>query len=320
MDSSQLRQRIIALYTATQPDGSMLGIEEIGPILGIHPSTVSYHLRRAGVPRRPKGQSKIFPHHRAEIIRQYTTRLPDGSWKGSSLIARDLGISDSAVQNVLNDAGIPIRSGKESHAYGKRCGPIKYTARLETPSLCVCGCGTPTKWDRGHRRWARFVPGHRYKDAPYKNEAWLREQYILLRRSAVEIAADFGVNQTTVIRHLEQFGIERRDAREAHKGVQAGAKNPAWKGGTTPERQQLYKTDEWKALLRSIYARDSYTCQRCKHGTTGGRSMRSSVAHHIKSFSEYPDLRMEPSNLITLCRKCHLWVHSLENIAREFLG
>lgn len=319
MDLSQIKQRIADLYTTPCADGAILGIKEISNILGVHQSTVAYHLKRMDIPRRKKGPHKITPAMKIEIVRQYTTQLPDGTWKGSEMIARDLGISGSAVQLILHEMNVPIRSASESHAHGKRCGPIKYTEQLGAPALCACGCGTPTKWERTHRRWAIFVPGHRYKDAPYKDESWLREQYLERRRNAPEIAAECNVNVTTIIRYMERYGIERRTTKESLKGVQAGAKNPAWKGGVTPERQRLYKQGGWREFTKQIFARDGYVCQRCKQGISGNKK-RSGAAHHIKSWAGHPELRFDPTNVITLCRKCHLWVHSRANVAREFLG
>jgi hypothetical protein len=96
-----------------------------------------------------------------------------------------------------------------------------------------------------------------------------------------------------------------------------GAKNPAWKGGVTPERQRLYKTAEWKAALAATFARDDYHCRRCGTAKTGGVVLH---AHHIASFAEHQERRFDLDNLVTLCRTCHLWVHSKQNIANEFLA
>ena len=312
-------RKIIDLYTAPLVDGRRLTMAEVAETFGIGRDRVWQILHRYGV-RGVKGPRKITPAMRAEVVRQYTARLPDGTWKGSKLIAADLGMSDVSVLDILHNTGVVVRGAKEAHAHGKRCGPFKHMAQFEEPPVCVCGCGTPVQWVRSAYKWAKYALGHYRPDKPYKNEQWLLEQYEVQRRTLANIAEECGVELTSVVNYMKVFGIARRDARESHKGTQAGERNPAWKGGTTPERQKLYKTEEWKEFLKEVYKRDNYTCQHCKRRTTGGTSMRSSVAHHIKSFSVYPALRMEPSNLVTLCRECHLWVHSLENINQDFIG
>lgn len=313
------RAQVIELYTTALPDGSMRNLEDVAAIFGAHPSTIAYHLKQAGIARRPKGQRKIFAYHRAEIVRQYTTPMPDGTWKGSKLIAQELGISDNAVQGVLHEEKIPIRSAKESHAHGKRCGPIKHTEQFDAPPLCKCGCELPVSWRGNVQKWARYLPGHRHHDALYKNEEWLREQYITLNRGTPDIAKEFGVNVSSIIRYLERFGIDRRNASAAHIGKQAGSRNPAWKGGTTPERQRLYKQGHWREFTKQVFVRDGYKCQRCQKGISGDKK-RAGAAHHIKSWAEHHDLRFDMSNVITLCRECHLWVHSLANVSREYIG
>lgn len=97
-----------------------------------------------------------------------------------------------------------------------------------------------------------------------------------------------------------------------------GAKPASWRGGITPERQAFYSSEPWADAVKAVWARDNATCQRCgKHHNTV-KSRGTFHIHHIVSF-QVEQLRAEPSNLILLCRPCHLWVHSRRNTKREFL-
>lgn len=72
-----------------------------------------------------------------------------------------------------------------------------------------------------------------------------------------------------------------------------------WKGGINGENDTLRHRREYKEWRTSVYERDNYTCQCC--GSCGGRLN----AHHINQFSDYPDLRYNVNNGITLCVECH---------------
>ena len=64
--------------------------------------------------------------------------------------------------------------------------------------------------------------------------------------------------------------------------------------------RRIPKYNDWR---KAVYDRDGYTCQCC--GKVGGRLN----AHHIKSFAEYPELRFDVDNGITLCDRCHRNIH-----------
>lgn len=81
----------------------------------------------------------------------------------------------------------------------------------------------------------------------------------------------------------------------------SGDKNPAWKGGISKlnarERRQYSRK-----IAPLVFQRDNYTCQICyQYGV-------NIHADHIKSWSEYPELRFEIDNLRTLCIPCHYYV------------
>ncbi len=83
-----------------------------------------------------------------------------------------------------------------------------------------------------------------------------------------------------------------------------GAGSPAWKGGIAQENikdRTIAANREWRVL---VFKRDKYTCRECGDKTGGNLN-----AHHIKHFSEYPSLRFETSNGITLCKPCHIRAH-----------
>lgn len=91
---------------------------------------------------------------------------------------------------------------------------------------------------------------------------------------------------------------------QTRKFAAKGEKHPRWKGGITFINRALRETAEARDWRRSVYERDSYTCQHC--GDSRGGNLN---AHHIKSFALYPELRYELSNGITLCEPCHQKVH-----------
>ena len=60
----------------------------------------------------------------------------------------------------------------------------------------------------------------------------------------------------------------------------------------------------WK---NAVFSRDNFTCQVC--GQYGGELN----VHHIKSFRDYPELRQDINNGMTLCKNCHKKCHKKLN-------
>lgn len=94
------------------------------------------------------------------------------------------------------------------------------------------------------------------------------------------------------------------------------SKQCADKGGIRfeGESNSRYKADARRKNRRgkqhswstAVFSRDGGKCQHCG-------SSEHLQAHHIKSFSEFPELRWEVSNGLTLCYKCHWAVHAALN-------
>ena len=81
-----------------------------------------------------------------------------------------------------------------------------------------------------------------------------------------------------------------------------GKDHPNYKEGTIRGRGRLM--EHWGAAVK---ARDGNVCQHC--GSNDGELH----AHHIKPWIDYPELRFDVANGITLCPPCHWREHAAQN-------
>lgn len=64
-------------------------------------------------------------------------------------------------------------------------------------------------------------------------------------------------------------------------------------------------------IIKQVLKRDNYECQFCPN------IYEDLEIHHILSWSKYPELRYELTNLITLCKICHVPIIHNKNIKIE---
>lgn len=178
----------------------------------------------------------------------------------------------------------------------------------------------------------QFVKGrHAYREPqPHWERDWLVREYQEKGRSCGDIARQIGCTDANVLFWLRRHDIARRSTSEA-RGLKrwgasgdanpmfgkTGDKNPRYVDGSSPERQRLYAQGVGRAFVRSVLARDGYNCARCGSGHLGPKGLH---VHHIKPWAGNPALRFDMSNVVTLCRECHGWVHSKKNVGREWLA
>ena len=93
-----------------------------------------------------------------------------------------------------------------------------------------------------------------------------------------------------------QFRIDDKKSR-------IGENHWNWQGGITEENHALRCSAEYANWRIFVFARDKYRCMECG-GVDGVLN-----AHHIKKWSEYPELRFDVDNGLTLCEKCHKELH-----------
>ncbi|MBC2367823.1 HNH endonuclease [Listeria booriae] len=67
------------------------------------------------------------------------------------------------------------------------------------------------------------------------------------------------------------------------------------------KNRSFYKTKAWKDMCDYIRQRDGLRCQRCHKVVVG----KQAHVHHIEPIWKHPELKLEPSNLILVCAKCH---------------
>jgi 5-methylcytosine-specific restriction endonuclease McrA/predicted nucleic acid-binding Zn ribbon protein len=80
-----------------------------------------------------------------------------------------------------------------------------------------------------------------------------------------------------------------------------GENHPLWRGGHDPNRGPA-----WRSLAASIRKRDDHTCRRCGR-TQAENGQRLDVDHIVpwRLFPGQPEYANAPSNLVSLCKRCH---------------
>lgn len=99
-----------------------------------------------------------------------------------------------------------------------------------------------------------------------------------------------------------------------------GKDHPSWKGGSTPERQAFYASQEWRDACVAVWHNADAKCERCgvDHRDIDRDAIKFHV-HHVYSFTTYPEHRSDVDNLMLLCETCHRWVHGRKNKSRQFI-
>jgi len=114
-------------------------------------------------------------------------------------------------------------------------------------------------------------------------------RYICLKHQS------YGIQECTLFNALNyQYNCDM-----CKHDILSGENHWNWKGGISSEREQIKSSAEYYRWRRDVFARDGYICQCC------GKKNTYLEAHHIKNFSDFPELRFDIDNGITLCSDCH---------------
>jgi hypothetical protein len=139
--------------------------------------------------------------------------------------------------------------------------------------------------EKYNKTW--FKKGHK----GYNSSPWLGKK---MSDETKRKMSNSHKNSPKTIKHLKEVAAKH-----------SGKYHWNWKGGITNEMKQIRHTEEYQIWRNKVYARDNWTCQypNC------GKKLKDLIAHHEKSFKEFPDLRFDISNGITYCRAHHKKVH-----------
>src|SRR5262245_35639694 len=150
--------------------------------------------------------------------------------------------------------------------YAEKCG--KKSQAPVCPRRCK-KCGEP-----GVKKGRRYHPACR----PF-------------RPRVVFVCRDCGLRKLI----YQRSRSAQRWCRTCSLKARGGANNSRWKGGITPANKRIRASEAYKAWRKAVFRRDNYTCIWC--GQRGGKLQ----ADHIKAFSQYPELRFDVENALTLC-------------------
>ena len=151
-----------------------------------------------------------------------------------------------------------------------------------------------------------------------------------------EIAEHYGVGETVVHKRIHEYGLagpglqrpfERLRqksglmstiARSAKAFPSAPAHSPRV-GGAGFRRSCDWQATrlEYRQWKTAVLARDGFRCGECGieqgHVCPCCRHRVTLHAHHVKPFSDNPEIRFTLDNGITLCRPCHEKAHIMVN-------
>jgi len=209
---------------------------------------------------------------------------------GATAISKKLGVSKPTVLRNLHEYNFSIRkSGAPSEL------PKYWKEALRKPkSVPAWNKGLTKKNNKSIKMISDKLKGA-------KNRKWKPE---LHTEEKIECICGCG----ELISKYDIKGRKRYYAKNHCKGgwfkknQTTGNKNVNWKGGISSKHSKIRHSVAYKDWRLEVYKKDRFSCQLCGN-------KKNIVAHHIRSFIEYPEERYDIDNGATLCRSCHLKLH-----------
>lgn len=181
--------------------------------------------------------------------------------------------------------------------------------RMEGPRLtCSASCGY--KFRKLRSRKQKTCPICSVKFWPLKRRGGVWQTYCSRACQNVKLSERLAMIQVTCLQCSRIFrrtkGAVKRQKRHFCNKVcfhkfNVGENTANWRGGHDPNRGP-----EWLKIAASIRDRDEHVCRRC--GKTEAENGKKLDVDHIvpwRLFPGRPDIANSPSNLVSLCARCH---------------
>ena len=95
----------------------------------------------------------------------------------------------------------------------------------------------------------------------------------------------------------------------ASKLFNSGENNYLYNPNITDEERELKRNySEYLEFVKSVMARDNYTCQCCGHDSHEDYTYLE--VHHLYGYAGFPEYRIDQTQAVTLCKKCHKAFHN----------
>lgn len=144
--------------------------------------------------------------------------------------------------------------------------------------------------------WNKNVAGHAVSESHWN---W--------KGGKIEKTCQTCGTQFLVIRNYMADG-RKFCSRKCYGATRTGDKNVRWKGGVSSERDTAKASQAYADWRIAVFRRDHFKCVMCLKTASHGKLH----AHHLKRFSDYPELRYDVDNGATLCAPCHKQTCKLE--------
>lgn len=201
--------------------------------------------------------------------------------------------------NVIEVIGASLRNG-----HTQSCGCL----RIES-----CSASTSRRFDEAHlgKRFGALTVVEQWKIPNTNIKSLSKNEYICKCTCdcGTEVILSYNVLKSKA--NSRSCGCVKRTINmkarialsEKNKQLVAEGRHHWLKDGKYKERMGQSRFDtrcmEYKEWRLSVFKRDNYTCQHCF--CRGGELN----AHHIKEKSNYPELKYDVDNGLTLCLGCH---------------